>query len=74
MGAREGDKVVLTNPSEVVAIMKKMPEGKLITLEGICKAIANQHDVQGCCTLTSGIFVMTAATRWRRQRRRARTT
>jgi alkylated DNA nucleotide flippase Atl1 len=61
MGAREGDEVVLTNPSEVVAIMKKVPEGKLITLEEICKAVANQHNVQACCTLTSGIFVMIAA-------------
>jgi hypothetical protein len=61
MGAREGDEVVLTNPSEVVAIMKKVPESKLITLEEICKAIANRHKAQACCTLTSGIFVMTAA-------------
>jgi hypothetical protein len=43
MGAREGDEVVLTNPSEVVAIMKKVPEGQLITFGRICKALANQH-------------------------------
>jgi alkylated DNA nucleotide flippase Atl1 len=61
MGAREGDDVVLTNPGEVVAIMRRVPEGKLITLREICEAIARQHGVKACCTLTAGIFVMTAA-------------
>lgn len=60
-GAKEGDSVVLTNPSEVVVIMRRVPEGKLITLREICEAIARQHNVKACCTLTSGIFVMTAA-------------
>lgn len=32
MGAEAGDPVVLVNPSEVVAVMKDVPEGKLIRL------------------------------------------
>ena len=61
MGAEAGDAVVLVNPSEVVEIMKQVPKGKLITIVEICKKIAKQHGVPACCTLTTGIFIMTAA-------------
>jgi alkylated DNA nucleotide flippase Atl1 len=61
MGADAGDDVVLVNPSEIVALMKQVPKGKLITLVEICKAIAQNHHVKGCCSLTTGIFIMTAA-------------
>jgi hypothetical protein len=61
MGAEVGDDIVLVNPSEVVGIMKQVPEGKLITIIEICKELARQHGVQACCSLTTGIFIMTAA-------------
>lgn len=61
MGADAGDDVVLVNPCEVVSCMKKVPRGRLVTIVEICKHIAKQHHVRGCCTLTAGIFVMTAA-------------
>lgn len=61
MGAEAGDDVVLVNPSEVVEIMKQVPKGKPITIVEICKKIAKQHGVPACCTLTTGIFIMTAA-------------
>jgi hypothetical protein len=61
MGAEIGDDIVLVNPSEVVGIMKQVPRGKLITIIEICKKIARQHGVKGCCSLTTGIFITTAA-------------
>ena len=61
MGAEAGDPVVLVNPSEVIAVMKDVPEGKLITIVEICKRIAKNHEVKACCSLTTGIFIMTAA-------------
>jgi alkylated DNA nucleotide flippase Atl1 len=61
MGAEAGDDVVLVNPSEVVSLMRQVPKGKLITLVEICKTIAKKHHVKGCCSLTTGIFIMTAA-------------
>jgi len=61
MGAEEGDDIVLVNPDEVIEIMKKVPRGKLITIVEICKKIAGNHKVQGCCSLTTGIFIMIAA-------------
>ncbi len=61
MGAEVGDDVILVNPSEVVSIMKQVPKGELITIVEICQRIASQHGVKACCSLTTGIFIMTAA-------------
>jgi hypothetical protein len=61
MGVEAGEDVVLVNPSEVVQLMRLVPYGKVTTLADICQKIAREHGVKGCCTLTSGIFVMTAA-------------
>ena len=61
MGAKSGDSVVLAPPLEVDEIMKKVPKGKLITINEICKKLAKKHNVKFCCTLTTGIFIMTAA-------------
>jgi len=61
MGAEAGDEVVLVNPSEVVEEMKRVPKGKLVTIVEICKKIAEKHKVKACCSLTAGIFIMTAA-------------
>ncbi len=61
MGAEAGEDIILVNPSEVVEIMKLVPRGKLITIVEICKMIAKKHNTKGCCSLTTGIFIMTAA-------------
>ncbi len=61
MGVEVGEDVVLVNPSEIVACMKKVPQGKLVTIVEICRHIAKEHRVKGCCSLTTGIFIMTAA-------------
>ena len=61
MGAQKGDSVVLVQPREVVGIMNHVPKGKLITLKEICQKLAQNHHTKYCCTLTAGIFIMTAA-------------
>jgi alkylated DNA nucleotide flippase Atl1 len=61
MGAEAGDEVVLANPSEVVGIMRQIPEGKLTTIVEICLKLARHHNTKACCSLTTGIFIMTAA-------------
>jgi alkylated DNA nucleotide flippase Atl1 len=61
MGAEAGDDVVLVNPSEVVEVMRQVPRGKLTTIVEICKQIARKYGVKACCSLTTGIFIMTAA-------------
>ncbi len=61
MGAELGDEVVLVNPHEIVEIMREIPKGNIITIVEICKKIAQKHKVKACCSLTTGIFIMTAA-------------
>jgi alkylated DNA nucleotide flippase Atl1 len=61
MGAEVGDEIVLVNSSEVLAIMKQVPKGRLSTIVEVCKQIARDHGVKACCSLTTGIFIMTAA-------------
>jgi alkylated DNA nucleotide flippase Atl1 len=61
MGVEAGEPVVLANPGEVVAVMAKVPKGRVITIVEICRRLAAKHKVKGCCSLTTGIFIMTAA-------------
>lgn len=61
MGVEAGDPVVLVNPGEAAALMRQVPYGRLTTIVEICQSIARRHQVKGCCTLTTGIFIMTAA-------------
>jgi hypothetical protein len=61
MGVQAGDQVVLVNPGEVAEIMRGVPRGRLITIRDVCRRLAKKHGVSGCCTLTTGIFIMTAA-------------
>ncbi len=61
MGAKESDSCVLVNPTEVEEIMATIPRCKLITLREICIRLAKKYNVEACCTLTTGIFTMTAA-------------
>jgi alkylated DNA nucleotide flippase Atl1 len=57
MGASVGDTVVLAPGIDVYEMMKQIPEGKLQTLEILCKRLASKYGVGYCCTLTTGIFV-----------------
>ena len=48
-------------PKEVDAYMKKVPLGKLTTIEAIKKKIAAKHDTTTACGITTGIFAWIAA-------------
>ena len=61
LGAKSGDTVVITQPKEVLDIMRKVPKGKLVTIKEICEKLVDKHGAKFCCTLTAGIFVMIAA-------------
>jgi alkylated DNA nucleotide flippase Atl1 len=61
MGVEKGEMVVLVNASEIIEIIKEVPRGKLITLVEICRQIARKHHVQGCCSLTTGIYITVIA-------------
>ena len=61
MGARRGDTVVLAPATEVDALMRKVPKGRVTTLKEITMKLAKKHKVGYCCTLVAGIHVMVAA-------------
>ena len=53
--------VVVPAPREVDAIMKSVPEGKLITIQEIRAMVAERHGATIGCPLTVGIFAWIAA-------------
>jgi alkylated DNA nucleotide flippase Atl1 len=53
--------VVIPAPTEVDAMMKKVPEGKLVTINEIREALAKKHNATIGCPMTTGIFAWVAA-------------
>ena len=53
--------VVIPAPIEVDKIMKKVPKGKLITINEIRQILAKKHGATIGCPLTTGIFARIAA-------------
>jgi len=53
--------VVIPAPMEVNEMMRKVPEGKLITINEIRAALAKKHGATIGCPLTTGIFAWVAA-------------
>jgi len=53
--------VVIPAPREVNEIMKKVPRGKLITINQIRGILAKKHGATIGCPITTGIFVWIAA-------------
>jgi alkylated DNA nucleotide flippase Atl1 len=60
-GTKVGDTVVIPAPIEVDEIMKKVPKGKLITINEIRRALARKHNATIGCPITTGIFARIAA-------------
>jgi hypothetical protein len=52
---------VIPSPLEVDAVMKKVPKGKIITINEIRQILAKKYKVQFCCPITTGIFAWIAA-------------
>jgi len=48
-------------PREVDALMRRVPRGKLTTIDEIRKALARRHEATVTCPLTTGIFAWIAA-------------
>jgi len=53
--------VVIPAPLEVDEIMKKVPEGKVVTINEIRAALAKKHKATIGCPITTGIFAWIAA-------------
>ncbi len=53
--------VVIPAPTEVDEIMRKVPEGKVTTINEIRAALAKRHGATIGCPITTGIFAWVAA-------------
>jgi hypothetical protein len=53
--------VAIPAPADVDAIMRRVPRGKLITINEIRDCIARQHGATIGCPITTGIFAWIAA-------------
>ncbi len=53
--------VVIPAPMEVDGMMRRVPEGKLITINEIRSALAKKHKATIGCPMTTGIFAWIAA-------------
>jgi len=60
--------VVIPAPMEVNEIMRKVPEGKLVTINEIRAALAKKHKATIGCPITTGIFAWIAANAAEEQR------
>lgn len=60
--------VVIPAPLEVDEIMKKVPKGKLTTINEIRTALAKKHGATIGCPITTGIFAWIAANAAEEQR------
>jgi alkylated DNA nucleotide flippase Atl1 len=62
--------VAIPAPLEVDEIMRKVPEGKLITINDIRGALAKKHRATIGCPITTGIFAWIAANAAEEQRQK----
>jgi alkylated DNA nucleotide flippase Atl1 len=53
--------VVIPTPLEVDELMRKVPSGKLVTINDIRMALAKKHGATIGCPITTGIFAWVAA-------------
>ena len=61
-GLRSGTgRMVIAAPREVDALMKKVPRGRLTTINELRAALARQRGADFACPLTTGIFSWIAA-------------
>ena len=62
MSRRWGEGVmVIPAPREVDALMKRVPRGKLTTINELRAALAKKHQADFACPITTGIFSWIAA-------------
>jgi len=62
--------VVIPAPMEVDEMMRKVPDGKLITINEIRAALAKKHRATIGCPMTTGIFAWVAANAAEEQRQK----
>ena len=57
----KADSMVIAAPLEYDALMKKVPIGKLTTIDSMMAFMAKRHEAGCACPMTAGIFVKISA-------------
>jgi hypothetical protein len=65
--------VVIPAPNEVDLLMRKVPKGKLTTINEIRQALATKHNATIGCPMTTGIFAWIAAHAAEEQKQQGKT-
>ena len=65
--------IVIPAPIEVDELMKKVPKGKLTTINNIRETLAKKHNATIGCPMTTGIFAWIAANAAEEQRQNGKT-
>ncbi len=55
------EKMVIPSPLEVKEIMDSVPEKRVVTINVIRKVLAEKHNVETACPITTGIFAWIVA-------------
>lgn len=59
---RDGtEKMIIAAPREVDVLMRRVPRGKLTTIDSLRAALAARHGTDTACPITTGIFAWIAA-------------
>jgi len=66
--------MVIPKPLDVDALIREIPEGKLVTVTVLRERLAKQYKVDVTCPLTTGIFIRIAAEAAEEERRAGKTT
>lgn len=53
--------LVIASPKEVAGLMKKVPQGRLVTINQIREVLAKKYQTTIACPITTGIFARIAA-------------
>lgn len=56
-----GTTMVIAAPAEVDALMKRVPKGRVTTINSLRRQLARQHGTETTCPITTGIFAWIAA-------------
>jgi alkylated DNA nucleotide flippase Atl1 len=56
-----GKTLVIAAPAEVDALMKRVPRGRVTTINALRTALAQKHRTEAACPVTTGIFAWIAA-------------
>jgi len=64
--------VVIPAPMEVDELMRKVPKGRLVTINDIREALARKHNATIGCPMTTGIFAWIAANAAEEQRQQGK--